>query len=292
MNMPSRPLFWSVRRELWENRSIYLAPLIVAAIVLFATMMSNIGLPRRMRNLPTLEPAKQHAAIVRPFSLAPAPIMLTAFLVGFFYSLDALYGERRDRSILFWKSLPVSDRSTVLSKVSIPLVVLPLIAFILSVIVQLILLFEGTFILSASGVGAGRLWAEFSFFANLLIMIYSLTIHVVWFLPIHGWLLLISAWARRATLLWAVLPLLAVAAVEKIVLNSTAFLHMLRYRFVGALAEGFTFNPATPHAVDFEHLSQLTPIRFLTSAGLWVGLIFAALSIAAAVRLRRNREPI
>src|SRR5713101_9164463 len=93
-----RPMFWSVRRELWENRSIYLAPLIVAAVVLFATALGTIGLPRRMRSLPTLDPAKRHAAVVMPYSMAPAPIMLTTFLVGFFYCLDALYGERRDRS--------------------------------------------------------------------------------------------------------------------------------------------------------------------------------------------------
>ena len=79
-----------------------------------------------MQTLPALDPAKRHALVVRPFSMAPAPIMLATFLVGLFYSLDALYGERRDRSILFWKSLPVSDRTTVLSKASIPLVVLPL----------------------------------------------------------------------------------------------------------------------------------------------------------------------
>ncbi|MGZ5148281.1 MAG: hypothetical protein ACXWCP_32505, partial [Burkholderiales bacterium] len=136
----TRPMYWSVRRELWENRSIYIAPLLVAGVVLFATMISTIGLPRRMRNLSAAEPAKQHAAVVLPFSMAPAPIMLATFIVGIFYCLDALHGERRDRSILFWKSLPVSDRTTILSKASIPLVVLPLIAFTLSVVTQVMLL--------------------------------------------------------------------------------------------------------------------------------------------------------
>ena len=57
-----------------------------------------------------------------------------------FYCLDALYGERRDRSILFWKSLPVSDLTTVLSKASIPIVVLPLLTFAVTVATQLIML--------------------------------------------------------------------------------------------------------------------------------------------------------
>ncbi len=67
--------------------------------------------------------------IEQPYTFAAGCIMATAFIVGVFYCLDALHGERRDRSILFWKSLPVSDLTTVLSKASIPLVVLPLLSF-------------------------------------------------------------------------------------------------------------------------------------------------------------------
>ncbi|MEK6246359.1 MAG: ABC transporter permease, partial [Pseudomonadota bacterium] len=85
----TRPFYWSVRRELWENRSILIAPLVVAAVVLFASSISTIGLPKRMRNA-ALDPAKQHAVIVKPFSMAPAPIMMATLLVGFFYCLDAL----------------------------------------------------------------------------------------------------------------------------------------------------------------------------------------------------------
>jgi ABC-2 type transport system permease protein len=288
----TRPMYWSVRRELWENRSIYIAPLVVAAVVLFASSISTIGLPRRMRTLPTLDPAKQHAAVVMPVSMAPAPIMLATFIVGIFYCLDALYGERRDRSILFWKSLPVSDRTTVLSKASIPLVVLPLIAFTLSVVTQLILLQLSTMVLMGNGMSPATFWAEVRFFQGLLIMLYGLTVHALWFAPIYGWLLLVSAWARRAPVLWAVLPLLAVSAVEKIVFNTWSFMHMLQYRVGGAMKEAFAFNPKGGGGGDINRLSQLHPARFLSAPGLWVGLAFAAVFLVAAVRLRRNREPI
>src|SRR5206468_11277314 len=126
---PSRPMYWSVRRELWENRSIYIAPLAVAGVFLFGFLISTIHLPARMRALSALDPAQQREAIAMPFDIAAALLMLTQLLVGAFYCLDALHGERRDRSILFWKSLPVSDLTTVLSKASIPLVVLPLLTF-------------------------------------------------------------------------------------------------------------------------------------------------------------------
>ena len=287
----TRPLYWSMRRELWENRSIYLAPLIVAAVVLLASMISMIGLPRKMRGWEALDPAKQHA-VVRHYTLAPAPIMLATFLVGIFYCLDALYGERRDRSILFWKSLPVSDRTTVLSKASIPLVVLPLIAFVLSVATVSILLVVGTMVLLGNGLSPGTLWAEFRFFQGLLIMLYGLTVHALWFAPIYGWLLLVSAWARRTPILWAVFPLLAVSAAEKTVFGTWSFMHMLQYRVIGAMTEAFVKSQPGGGAGDINSLSELDPAKFLSAPGLWTGLAFAALFLAAAVRLRRNREPI
>jgi ABC-2 type transport system permease protein len=274
----TRPMYWSVRREVWENRSIYIAPLIVSAVVLFGSFISVIY------------KASKHAEVIKPFQMAPAPIMFTTLLVGFYYSLDALYGERRDRSILFWKSLPVSDFTTVFSKASIPLVVLPLFAYALSVATQLVLLMLSTPILLGTGVNPARLWSELHFFEGLVVMLYGLTVHALWFAPIYGWLMLISAWARRAPFLWAVLPLLAVSALERIVFSTTSFLSMLQYRLSGAMSEAFALKTGGGESID--RLWQLTPARFLSTPGLWVGLIFATIFLAAAVRLRRNREPI
>src|SRR5438093_9862493 len=139
-NTPMRPFYWSVRRELWENRSIYVAPLIVAIVVLFGFLVSTIGLPERRRAVLLLDPTKARAAIEAPYDMAAIMLILTAFIVGVFYCLDALYGERRDRSILFWKSLPVSDLTTLLSKATIPLVALPLVTFAIVVATQLVIL--------------------------------------------------------------------------------------------------------------------------------------------------------
>jgi ABC-2 type transport system permease protein len=284
----TRPLYWSVRRELWENRSIYLAPLIVMAVVLFATLISSIGLPHKMRGLATIDPAKRHAAVVSHYSLAPAPIMLATILVGFFYCLDALHGERRDRSILFWKSLPVSDRTTVLAKASVPLVILPVIAFVLSVVTFVILLLAGTVILLLSRMSPVPLWNELRFVQEPVIMFYGLIVHALWFAPVYCWLLLVSGWAKRATFLWALLPWLVTAAVERIAFSTTYFGSMLRYRVMGGMTEAF----ANQHGVILDQVSQLSPARFLSAPGLWVGLIFAAACLAGAVRLRHDREPV
>src|SRR5688500_3753928 len=96
----------------------------------------------------------QQAVAGMPLMMAPAPIMLTTLIIAFFYGLDALHGERRDRSILFWKSLPVSDRTPVLSKVLVMMAVLPGIALRLSWAIQFVLFMVGTVVLQASGVGA------------------------------------------------------------------------------------------------------------------------------------------
>src|SRR6266496_2927547 len=156
----TRPMFWSVRRELWENRSIYIAPLIVAAVQVFGFAISTIGLAERRRAVLLLDPAKQRAAIEMPYDLAAMMMIFTVFIVGVFYCLDALHGERRDRSILFWKSLPVSDLTTVLSKSIIPLVVLPLFTFAITVCLQGTMLLETSVVLIFHGLSPATTWAH------------------------------------------------------------------------------------------------------------------------------------
>jgi ABC-2 type transport system permease protein len=281
----TRPFFWSVRRELWENRSVTIGPVIVAAVVLFATLIGMLGVPGKVRAVASGDAAP--SSIIQPLGLAPAPIMLATFLIGFFFSLEALHGERRDRSILFFKSLPVSDRTTVLAKASVPLLVLPLIAYALSVIAVLTLLFFGTLVLTITGVGPARLWAEYPLFQAPIVMFYGLAVHALWFAPIHGWFLLVSSWARRLPLLWAVLPFVLAAMFERIAFGTSGIGSLVRYRFLGAMTEAFDRSKG-----GYYRLAELDPQRFLSAPGLWLGLIFAAACLAAAVRIRRTREPV
>jgi ABC-2 type transport system permease protein len=260
----TRPFYWSLRREAWENRSIYIAPLIVAAVILSGMLVSARHLPQLRRKALLLDPAHQRAAIELPYDIAATMIILTAFIVGVFYCLDALHGERRDRSILFWKSLPVSDFTSVLSKVMIPLMVLPVIILVIIVATQFIMLLLSSAFLLPSGL-AGTTWANFNLFQQSLI----------------------SGLARRATFLWAVLPLLAIGFFEKITFNSSYFGSMLKDRLLGFAAEAFNFQPHHGVAID-----SLTPGRYLSSPGLWLGLVFAAICVAAAIRLRCYRGPL
>jgi ABC-2 type transport system permease protein len=279
----TRPMYWSVRRELWENRSVYIAPLAVGGVVLFGFLIATIG-----RAVATVDPARKAAVLAESNTFAAGLIMATAFVVGVFYCLDALHGERRDRSILFWKSLPVSDLTTVLSKASIPLVVLPLLTFAIIVATQSIMLLLSTVVLLGSGLNVATLWTQLPMFQMSLMLLYHLvTVHALWHAPIYGWLLLVSGWARRAVFLWAILPLFAIGVVEKIAFNTSHFAHLLGYRMAGPEAFQFT----APGTVPIHPMMSLDPGKFLSTPGLWIGLGFAAIFLAAAVRLRRYREP-
>src|SRR6202035_4529344 len=117
------------------------------------------------------DPMKQRAAIEAPYDMAAMMMIFVVFIVGVFYCLDALHGERRDRSILFWKSLPVSDLTTVLSKAIVPLVVVPLVSFAVIVGTQFIMLLISTAALLPSGLAATT-WTNFNLFQQSLILLY------------------------------------------------------------------------------------------------------------------------
>src|SRR6266702_1178891 len=236
---PTRPFYWSVWRELWENHSIYIAPSIVSAIILFGSFVGSFHLPDRRYNALLLDPARRRAAIELPYDVAAMMLIFTAFIVGLFYCLDALHGERRERSILFWKSLPVSDLTTVLSKAIIPLVVLPAISFAITVVTQFIMLLISTVALLPNGL-ATTTWANFNLFRQSLILLYGLIAIALWHAPIYGWALLVSGWARRATFLWAILPLLAIGFFEQITFNTSHFAEMLGNRLMGFAPEAFS----------------------------------------------------
>ncbi len=282
----TRPFYWSVWREVWENKSIYIAPLIVAGVILFGMLVSARHLPDLRRKALLLEATRQRAAIELPYDIVAMMIIITAFIVGVFYCLDALHGERRDRSILFWKSLPVSDLTIVLSKATIPLVVLPVIVLAIVIVTQFTMLLLSSAFLLTSGLAATT-WANFNLVQQSLILLYSLIAIALWHAPIYGWALLVSGVARRATFLWAVLPLLAIGFFEKITFNTSYFGSMLKDRLLGFAAPAFNFQPH--HGVALE---SLTPGRYLSSPGLWIGLLFAVAFVTAAIRLRRYHGPL
>jgi ABC-2 type transport system permease protein len=288
-NAAPRPLYWSIRRELWENRSIYLGPISVAGIVLLGFLIGRLHLSSYVHGSIVINGEEQGDALPRSNDIAAAAIMIIGLAVGMFYCLGALYGERRDRSILFWKSLPVSDVTTVLSKALIPLAVLPVVILAVVIATELIMLLVGSGIALANGSDLGSLWAQSFLFHKTPVLVWGLIATTLWYAPIYGWLLLISAWAKRMTFLWAVAPPFALGVLERIALGTSHVSALLRYRFTGGFSEGF--SPEGASQTGFS-LADIDPGKFFGAFGLWAGLAVAIAFFAAAVWLRRTREPI
>nr|UXE46250.1 hypothetical protein Hi04_10k_c962_00027 [uncultured bacterium] len=290
---PLQCFAWSLRRELWEHRAIYLAPLGAAVLFLIGFLISTVHLPAQTRAALALGPAYLHHHTEEPYELGAALVMGVALLVALFYSLDCLQSERRDRSILFWKSLPVSDTTTVLAKACIPLFVVPLVAFAITVLMQFVMVVISAPILAASGINVAAIWAQHSLVRSWWLLLYHLiTVHGLWWAPFYGWLLLVSAWARRGSFLWtaswAIVPPFAIGYLEYLVFNTSHFARMMQERFSGSSMDAVT----VPGTMPMNPLTQLTPLRFLLAPGLWVGLAIFAVFLAGAVQLRRQRGPV
>jgi len=283
----TRLLYWSIRRELWEHSSLYIAPLAAGGVFLIGFLFYLFRLPNQVRMTLGAHPMHQHSSLDEPYLMAFGLLMLTAMLVGTFYSLDALHGERRDRSILFWKSMPVSDLTVVLSKAAIPIFVLQFIAFLVAVTLMWIMFFLSCAVLLASGSGLAQFWSMLPIVQMSFMLLYHLVIlHGLWHAPFYGWMLMVSAWARRAPFLWAVLPPLAIAIVEKLIFNSSHFVGMLLYHLGGSP------NNSSRSGDFMDMLGHFEPGKLLSEPGLWTGLAATAVFLVVAARLRRQRAPL
>jgi ABC-2 type transport system permease protein len=154
------------------------------------------------------------------------------------------------------------------------------------VVTQLVMMLWTSVLLISHGMSPASTWTYVPLFQSSFILLYGLAAIALWHAPIYGWALLISGWARRATFLWAILPFFAIAFFERITFGTSHFASMLKDRLMGFAPTAFAFNM---HSVNSP---QLTPGTYLSSPGLWLGLIFAAVFLAAAIRLRRYRGPL
>ena len=302
---PVRPFYWSVRRELWENRSLIIAPLVAAGIMLFALITRSMHLSGDIEFFMTLPEDRQGPIVA--FALLGIAVALTFVMniTVFFYALDALQGERKDKSVLFWKSMPVSDTTTVLSKVFTALVISSAIVVVVTLITQIAVLLLATVILMISGTSPGALWGNLHLVDLTISNIYGQIAVSLWYAPVVAWLLLVSAWAKRATFLWAVFIPVGAAVFERVAIGTHYIRDMIGYRLQDGLKTAFT--PAGERTAEIVFggkgqvdgtivlpgsLNSLDPVGFVSNPWMWVGLVVAAALIAAAIWMRRYREPI
>ena len=284
-----RSFMWAVRREFWESRWLYMAPVCLAAVIVVGFAAYALRLPAQMTALASLDVLRQRRAIFEPYDVAAGLMMLAGLLVGVIYCVDAVYGERRDRSVLLWKSLPVSDATTILAKLCIPVLLLPLIVWATTVAAHILMLSISTAILAANGQSASLLWTQFRLVPTALALLYHLiALHGLSTAPLYGWLLLMSAWAPRAPILWAFLPPVGIAFLERVAFGTSRFSGLLLSRLSGGVDAVAT--PAGGTLMDV--MAQMPLSQFLVAPAVWIGFAVTALLVAGTVRLRRSAQPI
>jgi ABC-2 type transport system permease protein len=288
---PTQPLLWSIRRELWESPSIIGAPTAIALLLILAILFAAVrfGGPTVLQ----LGHSRGPISTVAILPLIPVPVLLgvTMVLVAIFYSLDGLLSERRDRSILFWKSLPVSDTTAVLSKMAVPIVILPVVTFILAIASQIAVFAIESAVLLAHHASLDLAWVGIPVLPLLGLMAYTLVAVTLWYAPVYAWFLLVSAWARRIALIWAVMPFFLLAFFERIAFHTHHVRDFISNRIVGVFLVAFA-NNSRRHIQNQNFGVDWTPGHFLAAPALWGGLLFTALALILIIRLRRSSDPI
>jgi ABC-2 type transport system permease protein len=294
------PFFWHLRREAWEHRALLWAPMITLAIVVIGLLSDFRDIPLGMQALAEHAAGRVGSVLGALHLILAVPFAIVMAIVAAFYSLDCLHAERRDRSVLFWKSLPVSDLATVLSKLAVVALPVPLITFVAAIAAQLLAMTIASVSLSVAGQSAAALWTETPIITNTGLLLYGLFVQSLWYLPLYAWILLASAWAQRGVTLWAVLPPLAVILLEQMVFQSNHFVLWLKDRLAGIFPLAFRVGDnrmgivIDDDTIDVpEHMIEVVdPTAVLSSGAFWFGLALAAALIAATVWIRRYREPI
>ena len=238
------------------------------------------------------------------------PMVVLAFVV-FFYCLGSLYDERKDRSVLFWKSLPVSDRDTVLSKAASALLVAPLIAVGVAIACMFgFLLLLSTFVLLHNGNPMTLVWGPGNPLQLAGSMLATIPVYALWALPTVGWLLLCSAWSKSKPFLWAImLPVFSGIFISwfdimnLFDLESGWFWKNIVARGLLSAVPGTWFDVAhinNAHITSSEAARQIESVHQLLSLKttysvlltpqLWIGAVVGAAMIYGAIRLRRWRD--
>lgn len=286
-----------IRREFWEHRMLWIAPLVLVAVYLLLCFVPGpgvVGIPQGA-HIPDLGPERSVVVFLGIQSVFTMFLILLMGAIVFFYLADCLYADRKDRSILFWKSLPVSDWITVLSKAAVAVVVMPVAIWALALVANLFayailwVRFHGTAVMPNFIQWDTGAWLRLNghLFTNILVL-------ALWYLPIVGYQLLLSAWARSSVLVWTLLPPLGLMLAEGWFLHSWNVAHFLGYRLLGGLIghrppPNFDVGPGTHNTVDgVLRGSNLLPA--LGNIDLWIGVVVGVVLILAAIRIRRYRD--
>ena len=297
-----RSLLTLMRREFWEHRILWMAPLAVAVLLVIG---AAFGRAEMLRVMPVgrivLTPQMGRAL----FAVSMLGLGLTEYvtmsLVLWYYAADCLYAERRDRSILFWKSMPVSDGETVLAKALVALVAVPLAVYLVTAATTVIT--SGIWSIRGwSGYAGPLFWDTGTWLRLEAVTFLGLVIASLWYAPITAYLMLVSSLVRRNAQLWVFLPPIVAMLVEHFTFGTHYLFTVLVYRLQGGWQSDivayvqrlFTGQNLSPDAASLSPtpnpLEFMDPMRAFANVDLWIGLAVAIVIFYAAARIRRYRD--
>jgi ABC-2 type transport system permease protein len=283
---------WLIKREFWENRAIWIVPAVIGGALTLAALFGKVDID----DIPAVDQTRALGGFV-----------LFAFGFTFFavmnvystwYLLDCLYADRKDRSILFWKSLPISDTQTVLAKLFTGVFAIPLVYFIAADLSTALTAFIVS-VRAHSTIGAA-LWQPDLWLQLQALWLYLIVTTAIWYLPFVGYLLMISAWAKRAVMLWSIVPPLALYLLERWFFGTNMLWTLLRHRAFDYLSVVFHASPdhdvwSTTVIGDGRMTAPqsvwrlLDPLDFVSNPATWIGVVVGIAFIAAAIQLRLRR---
>ena len=295
-----------LKREVWEHRSIYVTPLAIASIVTLGTLAMLLFAGGFAKELDVAifgatniaGDAERKVALTGFFVGTSWVFLLAAMVLTIFYTLDSLYAERKDKSILFWRSLPITDAEAVISKLAVAIVVIPLVTVAAIIATHIVNLIVTSIWVSLKGADAGHLiWGSVPLLDNWLAALIVTLASAIWMSPFVGWFLFVSAFTKRSPLLMAFMPLVLIPLLELIFLRSSVFAEAVFTRrgmiplFRGMDWKGF-FDEENLHISEeaVSLLAHLDVVQFLTSPSMWAGVLVCALFVTAAIYVRRYRD--
>jgi ABC-2 type transport system permease protein len=296
-----------LRRELWEHRSIFVTPLVIALIISMMSITGQVAISAfdevvdvAILGATNLGKAERASAITVVMVSVSVLFVLSMWILTIFYALDSLYAERKDKSILFWRSMPVTDAETVVSKLVTALFVIPLVTFATLAVTHIIVLIISSIWVSFRGANAGYLiWQAAPLLENWTAILIFLLAIPLWLSPFIGWFLLVSAYTKRSPLLVAFLPIILLPMLERTLVGTRMFVDAIFVRsgkmplFRGMESFGLWMDDKDAlHELGRSGISLLSLVDlpgFLMNPGLWLGLIVCGLFITAAIYVRRYR---
>ncbi|HEX7028070.1 MAG TPA: hypothetical protein VF268_12575 [Gammaproteobacteria bacterium] len=295
-----KTFYWLIKRETWEHRSFVFVPAVLGGVAVFFMLLAILRLAGHLDGIEQLRghfpladvaPEQRFDSIKLGIITTAVPFNVVMLIVIAVYLLDALYGDRRDRSILFWKSLPVSDIAVVLSKLATATLVVPLFTLAVVALTQLaVLLIASIFFLLTGVEGWGWLWNPFGWVYGWASLGYGYLLLSAVLLPYLAWLLLASSWARRTPFLWAAVPPLGLMILEGWFLDSGHFAQLILGHVHDLLHAAFNITQSANNLGGGHQVEVQSGLEFIFTPELWGGFLVAALFVAGAIGLRRYRD--